>query len=80
MPPPGPTYSTVARFEHLASQWPCEAWSVVLTITAPPEEDGTMVTGIRMLMGDDAPIELLRPGSKFELYEGRKCVARGEVI
>lgn len=79
-PPPGPVYSTVARFESLADRWPHEAWSVVLSISAPLDADGIMIAGIRMLAGDDAPKQLLDPGSRFELYEGRQCVAHGEVV
>jgi len=79
-PPPGPEYSTVARFEILAERWPHEAWSVVLSISAPADSEGAMVTGIRMLVGDNAPKEVLASGSRFELYEGGKCVARGEVL
>jgi hypothetical protein len=70
----------VARFESLADRWPHEAWSVVLKIGAPADSEGVMVAGIRMLAGDDAPVELLSPGSRFELFEGRKCVASGEVL
>ena len=78
--PAGPTYSTVARFDVLADRWPREAWSVVLNISAPADPRGVMTAGIRMLAGDEAPAELLSPGSKFELYEGHRCVARGEVL
>jgi hypothetical protein len=79
-PPPGPDYSTVARFEVRADRWPHEAWSIVLNIYAPPDAEGLMVADIRMLAGEDAPKELLSPGSRFELFEGRKQVASGEVL
>ena len=79
-PPSGDTYSTVARFETLRDRWPQEAWSVVLQISTPPDDDGVMVAGIRMLASDEAPKELLESGSRFELYEGYRCVARGEVL
>lgn len=79
-PPSGPDYSTVARFETLADRWPHEAWSVVLAITTPADAEGVMVAGIRMLAGDEAPRGLLSPGSRFELFEGRKRVATGEVL
>ena len=45
-----------------------------------PEVDGQMVVGIRMLVGEAAPIELLASGSRFELFEGSRCVAVGEVL
>jgi len=78
-PPPGPRYSTVARFAQLADRWPEKAWSVVLDIATPADADGVMVAAIRMLAAD-APPELLTAGSRFELYEGTTCVARGEVL
>lgn len=79
-PPPGPRYSTVARFERLAESWPMEAWSVVLGISGPASSEGTMVANIRMLAGAAAPKELLESGSRFELYEGSRRVARGEIL
>ena len=79
-PPPGPEYSTVARFENLAQRWPQEAWSVVLAISEPADAEGVMVVGIRLLAPKNAPDGLLSSGSTFELYEGKKCVARGEVL
>jgi hypothetical protein len=42
-------------------------------------DDGVMTTQIRML-ADQAPSDLLAPGSEFELYEGAKCVAKGSVL
>jgi hypothetical protein len=79
-PPPGPEYSTVARFEVLADRWPHEAWSIVLNISAPADADGLMVADIRMLAGEEAPKWLLSPGNRFELFEGKKHVASGEVL
>ena len=78
--PPGPVYSTVARFERWAERWPHEAWSVVLIISAPADVHGLMIAGIRILAGDDGPKDLLNSGSRLDLYEGRQCVAHGEVI
>ena len=79
-PPPARTYSTVARFESIAERWPREAWSVVLDIPTPTHEGNSSIVGIRLLVGEDGPQELLGAGSRFELYEGTKCIARGEVL
>jgi len=79
-PPPGPDYSTVARFETLADSWPHVAWSIVLAISGPADADGMMEVGIRMLAAENAPSELLSRGSRFDLFEGRKLVASGEVL
>ena len=78
-PPTGPRYSTVARFERIRDLWPREAWSIVLTITDPAEADGAMVARIRLL-SEEAPAELLAAGSRFELFEGARRVATGEVL
>ena len=78
-PPPGPTYSTVAKFKQLAMHWPQEAWSVVLDLREPPDAEGRMTVTIRMLVGE-APDAVLQPGSVFELFEGYQHVATGEVL
>lgn len=78
-PPPGPTYATVARFVALADTWPHEAWSIVLQIGEQADASGEMIAEIRML-ADDAPQELLAAGCRFELFEGRRLVAQGEVL
>lgn len=77
-PPPGPEYSTVARFERLADRWPNEAWSVVIEI--PADAGQTTVVNMRLLAPEAAPPGLLDVGSRFDLFEGRRRVAYGEVI
>ena len=52
----------------------------MLRISATANLEGDMITGIKMLNADEAPTELLVKGSKFDLFEGARCVARGEVI
>lgn len=78
-PPPGPRYSTVARFEEAKDKWPHEAWSLVLEFIPSPDGSLCMVADVRFL-APDAPIKLLHQGSVFELFEGYKLVARGEVL
>jgi hypothetical protein len=78
-PPLGPRYSTVARFEKEAAEWPQEAWSIVAEFTHETDESSCVVAEIRLL-AHEAPSHLLDPGSKFELYEGHRVVARGEVL
>ncbi len=77
-PPPGPRYITVARFEDEKEKYPEEAWSLVVDFNPPQDELGPFNAHVRFL-ADEAPSHLLRPGSSFELYEGRKLVARGVV-
>jgi hypothetical protein len=78
-PPPGPRYSTVARFEEEKNKWPDEAWSLVIEFNDPPDESLCVIADVSLL-NPDGPIRLLHPGSVFELYEGRRLVARGEVL
>jgi hypothetical protein len=54
-------------------------WSLVVEFDNPPDDSLCHITDIRFLV-DEAPKELLYSGSEFELREGRKLVARGEVL
>jgi len=78
-PPPGPRYSTAARFEELYDRWPEEAWSVILEFSGSPDESLCVIADVSLL-NPDGPATLLLPGSNFELYEGYKLVATGEVL
>ena len=78
-PPPGPRYSTPARFEEEKDKWPHEAWSLVLEFSGPPDESLCMIADVSLL-NPDGPATLLHPGSVFDLFEGRQLVARGEVL
>ena len=78
-PPSGLQYVTVARFEDEKDKWPEEAWSLVLEFDTLPDESLISVATVSFLV-EDAPHHLLHVGSRFELFEGHKCVADGEVI
>jgi hypothetical protein len=54
-------------------------WDIELRFDRPPAV-GAESTAIVSFRSNDAPRELLRPGSAFELTEGKKVVARGEVV
>ena len=73
-PPSGPRYTPTARFEAAA-----EDRSVVLELVSHPTGSADWIADIRFLF-DDAPKELLSDGARFELFEGKKCVARGTVL
>ena len=77
-PPSGPNYSTVARFESQKESWPEEAWSLVIEFIGPP--DATLSHCVHVNFLTEGPQALLRPGSAFELMEGRQSVAKGTVI
>ena len=68
--PGGLEYSTV-------SKWPGESsvWSVVLSFAEPPSQGGHRTKGIVRFLVDNAPEGWLKPGEKFEIYEGRRKVA-----
>jgi hypothetical protein len=78
-PPSGPRYVTVARFDEAQNRWPIEAWSLVVYFRHSLDESLCMIADVRFLM-PEAPVELLQPGSIFELLEGSKVVARGECL
>ncbi len=78
-PPPGPRYSTPARFEEEKDKWPHEAWSLVIEFSSPPDEWLCVIANVSFL-NPDGPTRLLHPGSVFELFEGHRLVARGEML
>lgn len=71
-------YSTVARFED-DQTWPHEAWSLVLHIDRS-FRDGRYAHATIEFLSEDAPQNLLRAGSRFELLEGMRRVAKGVVL
>ena len=78
-PPRGPIYSAPARFEEDITSWPKIAWSLVLELNEPDNITQGSVVTIHFL-STDAPEQLLRPASKFDLMEGSRVVAHGEVV
>ena len=78
--PPSDGYSTVARFEKIRDKWLEEGWSIVLRNMTTPTADGEMTAEVSLLMGDEGPAELLEVGERFDLFEGARLVAEGEII
>lgn len=78
-PPPGPQYSTVVRFADEAAKWPSVAWSLVVELQTKAHEPLEWIGTVKFLV-PDAPAQLLYPGSRFELFEGHRAVAKGEVL
>jgi hypothetical protein len=80
-PPPGPRYSTVAKFESQTdAQWRRNAWSLVLDLEGIPDETWTQMAWVRFLAGAGPPADWLHPRKNFELFEGSKKVAEGTVL
>ena len=78
-PPRVPRYSTVARFETTAASWPAEAWSIVAEFMERLDNCSGVLAEV-WLLTPDAPAHLLKTGSRFDLFEGRRLVAHGEVL
>lgn len=72
-------YVTVVRFEQEAAKWPKEAWSLIVEPVEAAIRPNCVVANVRFL-APDAPAHLLATGNRFELYEGRQCVATGEIL
>ena len=77
--PSGPRYSTVARFELANNDWPNEAWSVVVEFDSLKDAFDSSSGSMRFLM-ENGPEELLKSGTEFSLFEGRRLVARGRIV
>jgi hypothetical protein len=76
--PAGHTYSTLARFDLQGDRWAEDAWSLVVDFLEQPDDTLTHLAKVRFL-ADGAPSGLLIEGSKCELLEGYKVVARGVI-
>jgi hypothetical protein len=58
--------------------WPNTAWSLVLQRLQPYAKGRYWFAEVHFL-APEAPNHLLRSGARFELYEGRRLVATGQV-
>jgi hypothetical protein len=71
--PPGPRYSTVARFEEQTEeQWKKEAWSLVVELHGWPDESGHQVAAIRFLSGNRTGAVKSRRNTRAELTVKRR--------
>lgn len=72
-------YVTVARFFVEDDKWPEEAWSVILEFSKQGEEiDYT--SGKAAFLVENAPVDWLKSGSVFEMFEGYKKTATVAVL
>ncbi len=77
-PPSGPDYSAPARFPSHAENFWVEAFDLIvhrIELLGGPER---WLSDVHFRI-EDAPHEWLTDGAEFELYEGRRCVARGRI-
>ena len=78
--PTGKQYATIARFTEDAGARLQEAWSIVLEFDKPPSVQGNpSIARVRFLV-EQAPVDRLKPGRAFGLYEGKKKVAMVEIV
>jgi len=74
-----PPHATVLHFTD--EPWPHTAgsWSLAVAKIESMGDEYRWLPDVRFLV-EEAPHDSLREGRAFELYEGRKCVARGTVL
>jgi hypothetical protein len=80
-PPSTSRYSTVIHFEG-DTGWPKDAWSIVVDFDDTPDESLETIANVWFLAHEDpaVPNRFLEPGNRFELVEGARIVAKGEII
>jgi len=78
--PTGKKYSTIARFPEDTGMWLQEAWSIVLEFDEPPSAQGNPSMAKARFLAGKAPVDRLKSGRTFELYEGNKKVAMVEIV
>ncbi len=73
-----PPYSPEVRF--LDDPWPAEiGWSFAVRKVSELDYPRRWLAEVAYRM-PEAPGERLQEGREFELYEGKKCVARGRLV
>lgn len=80
--PSGSRYIAPARFEGQAAGTDGTDgadWSLAVDLLSHLPGSSDWIAEVRYVV-EGAPHELLRLGARFELYEGKKCVARGVII
>lgn len=75
-PPIGPDYAAPAKFEAHADTWLLEAWDLLVHKVECIGGSDKWIADVRFRV-NEAPHQWLVEGAEFELYEGKRCVARG---
>jgi hypothetical protein len=78
--PSGKNYSTIARFPEDSGTWLQAAWSIVLEFDDPPAAQGNPSMAKARFLAGQAPVDRLKPGRAFALYEGNKKVAMVKIV
>jgi len=75
-----PRYVAISRFDEDGPGWPDGGWSVVLEFPEGVNPSASPVIAKAHFLVEEAPHERLVPGTTFTLHEGRKEVARVQVL
>jgi hypothetical protein len=78
--PAGTRYATISRLQEDTAAWLQEAWSIVLEFDEPPAAQGNPSMARARFLAERAPVDRLKPGRTFELYEGAEKVATVEIV
>lgn len=79
-PPSGLRYITLARFQSAPDEEMSEPWSLIVEAPQPLDRAGTVTVTVRFLAPEHAPLHYLTPGTHFQLLEGKRKVAAGEIV
>jgi len=77
-PPSGPDYAAPAKFTEHADAWLIEAWDLLVHQVECLGGPNKWLADVQFRV-DEAPHAWLMPHAVFELYEGRRCVAKGTI-
>jgi hypothetical protein len=72
-------FTSPARFEIQGDDWFRELWSLAVEFLGPPDESRSQLATVRFLV-EEAPHEWLAVGSRFEILEGLRVVAKGTIV
>ena len=78
-PPSGPRYTAPAGFGAAGSSAGDANWRLVVDLIDRRPDSSEWTANVRFL-ASEAPSELLADGARFSLFEGKKCVAYGEIM
>ena len=80
LPPVGPCHFSVAWFPEFGKKWEEDMWSLRIEFITHPDDTLTHNVKVSFLADADKAPDYLHPNSLFELYEGRRLVAKGKII
>jgi hypothetical protein len=77
-PPFGPDYAAPAKFMEHADAWLLGSWDLLVHQVELLGGPNKWLADVQFRR-DEAPHDWLIPDAVFELYEGKRCVARGTI-